>query len=128
MRLNIGGPVPLLDRMYGALMNKQPQYWWKVANHHENELLRLGYLTNCEFRLTNQVITHEFSSNFFRLIYQRLGTNTDQVWRCPTLTNRDGIAPTLPVKDLATWERTFRECASRYASNLRPASTTNSFQ
>jgi len=118
-------PLPLAEQL---LMNPVMPgvYWNEAARRHEKSLLELGYLTNCEFRLRNQVITREFSSNFFRLIHQRLGTNTDQVWMCPTLTNRDGIAPTLPVRDIATWEQTFRECAARYASNLPPAMPTNS--
>lgn len=95
-------------------------YWTLQMKEHEAALLRLGYLTNCEFRLTNQVITREFSSNFFRLIHLRAGTNDDQVWRSPYLTNRTGLAPTFPTKDYAIWEQTFRECASLYASNLPP--------
>lgn len=118
-------PVPLLQRLLSNA-DTPGSYWYEVVHHHEDALLKLGYLTNCEFRLTNQVITREFSSNFFWLIQRRLGTSTDQVWMCPTLTNRDGIAPTLPAKDFATWEQTFRECAVLYASNLPPTTTTNS--
>ncbi len=71
-------PVPLLQRL---LSNSDTPggYWYSVARHHEDSLLKLGYLTNCEFRLTNQVISSEFSSNFFWLIQRRLGTNADQV-------------------------------------------------
>jgi hypothetical protein len=118
-----GGSIPLMDRLLHP--NTPISRWHEVAHYHEKQLFKLGYLTNCEFRLTNQVITREFSSNFFQLIRQRLGTNTDQVWRCPFLTNRKGIAPILPAKDVAVWEQTFSECATRYASNLPPAITTN---
>ena len=103
--------------------NKPITFWHEEARYHEKALLKLGYLTNCEFHLTNQVMTREFSSNFFWLINQRLGTNTDQVWMCPYLTNNSGIRPTLPVKDIATWKQTFWECAARYASNLPPTTT-----
>jgi hypothetical protein len=99
-------PVPLPQRLLNNA-DTPGHYWAEVARHHEDAMLRLGYLTNCEFRLTNQVITRQFSSNFFRLIYQRLGTNTDQVWMCPYLTNNSGIRPTMPVKDVTMWEQHF---------------------
>lgn len=124
-----GRPIPFFDRVQHFIQDKgmSPSwYWTSKMKDHERLLLRLGYLTNCELRLTNQVITREFSSNFFKLINQRAGTNGDQVWICPVLTNRTGISPTFPHKDYAIWEQTFRECAARYASNLPPATTTNS--
>jgi hypothetical protein len=120
-------PVPLPQRLLNNA-DTPGQYWHEVARYHEKALIKLGYLTNCEFHLTNQVMTRAFSSNFFWLIQQRLGTNTDQVWMCPSLTNNSGIRPTLPVKDVAAWEQTFRECAARYASNLSATVTTNSGQ
>ena len=119
-RMMMGNSVPILDRLYEAVTRKGYKEWSDDMTRHENSLIRLGYLTNAEFRLTNQVITREFSSNFFRLIYQRVGTNDDQVWRCPHLPNGTGYNPTFPVKDHAIWEQTFRECATRYASNLPP--------
>lgn len=118
-------PVPLPQRLLSSA-DTPGQYWHEAARYHEKALIKLGYLTNCEFHLTNQFMTRAFSSNFLWLIQQRLGTNTDQVWMCPSLTNNGGIRPTLPVKDVAIWERTFRECATRYASDLPPATTTNS--
>ena len=121
-RIAMGNSVSLFDRLYQGAVNKTPQNWWNEVSRHEAALTSLGYLTNCEFRLTNQVITRDFSSNFFRLINQRLGTNVDQVWRCPYLTNRTGISPIFRAKDLGIWEQTFRECAVLYASNLPPAS------
>lgn len=127
-RLAMGGQAPWRDRIYGAMISQKPQYWWDQTKRHEAELLKMGYLTNCEFRLTNQVITREFSSNFFWLISRRAGTNEDQVWRCMELTNRTGLSPMFPVKDYAIWEQTFRECAARYASNLPSTTTTNSGQ
>jgi len=122
-RLAMGDQLSWWERIYGAVVSKQqPQYWWDQAKRHETELLKMGYLTNCTFRLTNQVMTREFTSNFFRLIHLRVGTNDDQVWRSPHLTNRTGLAPTFPTKDYAIWGQTFRECASLYASNVLPAS------
>lgn len=118
----MGNPIPTLDRFYSWVIDKPPQHWWAEVSRHEAALMQLGYLTNCEFRLTNQIMTREFSSNFFRLLRQRTGTNDDQVWRCPYLTNGAGIAPTFPVKDYAIWEGSFRESAVLHASNLPPAS------
>lgn len=121
-RLAIGNQLSWSDRIYGAVISRQQhRYWWDEANYHETELLKMGYLTNCTFRLTNQVMTREFTSNFFRLIHLRAGTNDDQVWRSPYLTNRTGLAPTFPTKDYAIWDQTFRECAALYASNLPPS-------
>ena len=100
-------------------------YYRDAMKAHEQALLEIGYLTNCVIRLTNQVTTREFSSNFFGQLRTRVGTNTDQVWLCRYLPNRDGIAPTLPVKDLPEWERIFRECAVKYASNFPPSLSTN---
>jgi hypothetical protein len=123
-RMMAGNSVSMLDRIYEAVARKGHKEWWDDMTRHENALIRLGYLTNAEFRLTNQVITREFYSNFFTLIRHRVGTNDDQVWRCPMLTNRTGYTPAFPAKDYPTWERTFRECASLYASNLPPAAVT----
>ena len=39
--------------------------------------------------------------------------------------NASGLEATMPVKDVARWERIFRECAALYASNLPPATVTN---
>ncbi len=122
-RLAMGGNLPWHERIVGALISKHPQQWWDKAKYHEAELLKLGYLTNCTFQLTNQVMTRPFSTHFFQTIYRRLGTNEDQVWRCPHLPNEAGYSPTFPVKDYAIWEQTFRECAARYASNVPPEST-----
>ncbi len=115
-----GIPPPRLQQIFNH-QKGNIMYWLDVAREHEADLLELGYLTNCEFRLTNQVLTSEFFHSFHPLIQQRVGTNSDQVWRCPVLTNKMGISPIFPLKDLATWEQTFRECASLYASNLPPA-------
>lgn len=121
-RLAMGNQLSWSDRIYIMLARQQgPQYWWNQARDHETELLSMGYLTNCTFRLTNQVMTREFTSNFFQLIRLRAGTNDDQVWKSPYLTNRTGIAPTFPTKDYAIWEQTFRECAAIYASTLPPS-------
>ena len=109
-----GQPFPLLRQLIQT-SDSPGAYWTEVMDYHEKALFKLGYLTNCEFRFTNQVVTREFSSNFFRLIRQRLGTNEDQVWKCFFLTNQDGIAPILPVKDVSVWKQTFQECAARYA-------------
>jgi hypothetical protein len=121
-RIAMGNSVTLLDRLYQGVMNKTPHDWWNEVRRHEAALTSLGYLTNCEFRLTNQITTRDFSSNFFRLIYQRVGTNEDQVWRCTLFTNHTGISLTFRAKDYGIWEQTFRECAVLYASNLAPAS------
>jgi len=112
---------------YVAFFDKRSssKYYHDMMNEHERALLGMGYLTNRVIRLTNQVITREFSSNFFRQIHMRFGTNTDQVWSCPYLPTRDGIAPTLPTKDVGEWERIFRECAARYASNTVPPLTNS---
>jgi hypothetical protein len=123
-RLAMGNYRSWRERIYGTALADTPQYWWGRAYRHESELLRMGYLTNCEFRLTNQMMTREFSSNFFRLIHLRVGTNDDQVWRSQALTNGMGLVPMIPTKDYAIWEQTFRECASRYASNL-PATSVS---
>jgi len=121
-RIAMGNSVTLLDRLYQGVMNKTPQDWWNEVRRHEAALTSLGYLTNCEFRMTNQVITRDFSSNFFRLIYQRVGTNEDQVWRYTDITNHTGLSLTFRAKDYGIWEQIFRECAALHASNLPPAS------
>ena len=122
-RLAMGDQLSWWERIYGAVVSmQQPQYWWDQAKRHETELLKMGYLTNCTFLLTNQAVTREFSSNFFFQINRRLGTNEDQVWYCTQLTNGTGLAPTFPTKDYHIWEQTFRECASLYASKALPAS------
>jgi hypothetical protein len=115
---------PFFSRFFDS--RSSSAYYHDVAKAHEQALLEVGYLTNCEIRLTNQVITRECSSNFFRQIRARFGTNIDQVWLCPYLPNRDGIAPTLPAKDVGEWERIFRDCAARYASNIPPSLSPNS--
>jgi hypothetical protein len=123
-----GRRIPFPERVLHFVQDKgmsSSWYWTLKMMEHEAALLHLGYLTNFEFRLTNQVITREFSSNFFRSIHLRAGMNEDQVWRSPYLTNRTGLTPTFPSKDYAIWEQTFRECALRYASNLPPASMTS---
>jgi hypothetical protein len=115
---------PLFRRIFH--LNESPNnYWHKAVTYHEKALFDLGYLTNCEFRLTNQIVTRGFYSNFYWLIRQRLGTNTDQVWSSSYLTNQEGIRSTLPVKDVVVWEKTFRECAGLYASNLPMVTTPN---
>jgi hypothetical protein len=73
-----GASIPLMDRLFRA--NTAISRWHEISRYHEDQLLKFGYLTNCEFRLTNQVITREFSINFFQFIRQRVGTNRDQVW------------------------------------------------
>lgn len=118
-----GAPVPFLR---ARLFNERPwSFWMKEKRRHESELLRLGYLTNSELRLTNQVMTPAFLSNFFWQIRTQLGTNYDQVWIANAVSNKAGFNPLLPAKDVATWERIFRECAVRYASNLPPALAAN---
>lgn len=109
-------PEPLFDRL-NPFRDKRYIYWNNERQFHEGELLRLGYLTNYELRLSNQTMTTALYSNFFSRVRAELGTNVDQVWVGNALPNRAGLRPMLPVKDTATWERLFRECALLYASN-----------
>ena len=97
----------------------------QAMRRHEDELIRLGYLTTHAFFLTNQVTTREFRSNFFNTVCQLFGTNGECVWKCEMLTNHVGFTATLPRDDVAAWERIFRECAVRYASNLPLSLATN---
>jgi hypothetical protein len=94
-----------------------------IKREHEQALMRLGYLTTNDFVLTNQLLTVEFGSNFWRMLRERYGTNRKAIWMYHN--NRDRIHATLPAKDLAEWERIFRECAARYASNVPPVAITN---
>jgi hypothetical protein len=94
----------------------------QLMREHERALIRLGYLAQRDFHLTNQAITRAFSSNFFVRIRQTFGTN-DSIWIYHSLTNNGGLRVTVPAKDAGRWEIIFRECAARYASNLPPAST-----
>jgi hypothetical protein len=112
-----GAPPPPIRRL-NPFRDVSHVYWPNRRQLHEAELLRLGYLTNCELRLSNQAITPAFYSNFFWRIRAELGTNTDQVWVGTALPNHAGLKPLLPAKDAATWERIFRECAVLYASNI----------
>ena len=114
-------PAPLFRRL-NPFRDNSSFYWHNERQFHERELSRLGYLTNYELRLTNQVMTPALYSNFFWRIRAELGTNTDQIWVGTALSDRAGLNPLLPVKDTATWERIFRECAARYASNTSAAS------
>ncbi len=84
--------------------------------------VKLGYLTNIELRLTNQMLTPAFRSNFFSRIAAapEIGTNSGHMWRCGALSNESGFCPMLPAQDVAAWQRIFRECAERYASNTVP--------
>jgi hypothetical protein len=105
----------------------------EVSDHerlkeHEAALTKLGYLTNHQFFVTNQVLTREFSSNFFQRLFQTFGTNGEAIWSCRYSSNshRQGFEALLPAKNVAEWERLFREYAARYASNIPPAGITDS--
>lgn len=125
----VGGPAReiLLKRLWDEMFSRfrQRSDPGQEMRWHEDELKRLGYLTTHAFLLTNQAITREFRSNFFNTVWQRFGTNGECVWACQTLTNQIGYIVTLPVQDVAAWERIFQDCAARYASNLPPALSTN---
>lgn len=89
----------------------------QVMRRHEDALIRLGYLTKQDFHLTNQVLTHEFRSNFYLRIQQTFGTNRETVWAYRSFSNGAGLHVTLPTRDVSRWDHIFRECADRYASN-----------
>ena len=72
------------------------------------------------------VFVKDANHNFFNTVWQRFGTNGECVWKCQTSTNPRGYIVTLPKEDVAAWERIFRECAVRYASNVSPMFSTNS--
>lgn len=93
---------------------------------HERALVSLGYLTNHDLFVTNQVLTSEFRSNFLHIVMDKFGTNGESIWMLRGSTNRDGYHAILPAKDVGEWERIFRDCAARSASNTVPASPTNS--
>jgi hypothetical protein len=112
--------LPLLRQINVFRQGDSYSFWRAEMEFHQSELQRLGYLTNCELRLTNQVMTPVFYSNFFWRIRNELGTNSDQIWVGTPLSNRAGLNPSLPAKNVAVWERIFRECALRYASNSPP--------
>jgi hypothetical protein len=110
-----------------ALLRQEISRWfgkpaddYQAMRQHERALLRLGYLVKQDFHLTNQVLTREFHSNFYRRVQQTFGTNWQSIWTYGALTNQQGLHATLPAKDLHEWERIFREYAARHASNLPP--------
>lgn len=97
----------------------------RALRQHEQALMQLGYLAKHDFFVTNQILTREFNSNFFGAVGQRFGTNGESIWLCRFSTNRDGWHATLPASDIAEWDRIFRECVTRYASNVPPPILTN---
>lgn len=126
MRQQTGGRrgLTLWHELKRAIGRREDPY--QQMREHERALFSLGYLTNHDFFVTNQVLTREFNSNFNRMLFKKFGTNGDSIWMIRGSTNRDGYHAMLPVKDVGEWERIFRDCAARYASNTVPASPTNS--
>ncbi len=108
-------PVPWFRRWFTP---PRPGGYWDIAiEEHAGALIRLGHLTNVEFRLTNQVLTPAFASNFNRRARAQIGTNTGPVWITASLSNRAGYHAVVPVKDLAAWRRVFDECATQTLTN-----------
>jgi len=95
-----------------------PKDMYAARKAHEAALIQCGYLTNIELRLTNQIMTREMRSNFYERINSELGTNQDQIWFGYPLASNMGLNPLVPAKDVAVWERIFRESAALYASNI----------
>ncbi len=84
---------------------------------HEAALIRLGYLTNRDFLVTNQILTLDFNSNFFGKIHEAFGTSGESIWTIEPYATRNGFRVILPTRDVTEWERILRECATRYATN-----------
>jgi hypothetical protein len=123
-----GTPLPLLHWLNVFRENEDfnPQeYWREKMQYHQTELVRLGYLTNCELRLTNQIMTRAFHSNFFVGVQNELGTNAHQIWSGTPRPNHTGLNLLIPAKDVAALECIFRECAAKYAANVPPVLSTS---
>ena len=127
-RQQTGGGLILWDELKSAILRHGDPYQrrYQKMREHERALFRLGYLTNHDLFVTNQVLTREFRSNFIRIAFDRFGTNGESIWMLRGSTNQDGYHATLPAQDVREWERIFRECAARYASNVPPSLSTNS--
>lgn len=115
--------VTVRDQLMHALGRHRDAY--ERMLDHERSLFELGYLTNHDFFVSNQVMTRAFRSNFLWRVQTRFGTNGECIWLLRGSTNHNGYHATLPIKDIAEWERIFRECATDYASNIPPILSTN---
>lgn len=125
VRQQAGGrtPVTVWNQLMRALGRHRDAY--QRMHDHELSLFELGYLTNHDFFVSNQVMTREFRSNFLWRLQTRFGTNGECIWLLRGSTNHNGYHATLPMKDIVEWERIFRECAAQYASNIPPLLSTN---
>lgn len=92
-------------------------HYLAVAKENERALFDLGYFTNIDLSLGTTNITRAFRSNFVWQLRQRFGTNENHAWIMYPMPDGTGFRPALPRYDVAEWQRIFRECAARYASN-----------
>jgi hypothetical protein len=108
-------PAPWFRRIFAA--SPAGGHWDNALKQHAGELIRLGHLTNVEFRLTNQVVTPAFASNFNRRARAEIGTNTGAVWIVPDLPGGAGYRSLLPVRDVEKWRRVFDSCVAHAGTN-----------
>ena len=129
-RRNFGGPTSFTLLLDDALQwIRTPADDDQRMRQHEAALMRLGYLAKHDFLVTNQVlIMPQFGSNFVSTLRNRFGTNGESIWMLSFSTNRDGVHAKLPVRDIPEWDRIFRECATRWASNASTLALTNAPQ